>query len=68
MSVQLTYRPWIITFDSLGASHRAVGNNLAQWLQWEARDKKGGNYDHVQVEYTHAQVSSFILIGLKLMM
>lgn len=28
-----------MTFDSLGGSHKAVGDNLKRWLEFEARDK-----------------------------
>jgi hypothetical protein len=53
---ELIGRPWVITFDSLGSQHKAVGKHLNDWLQWEARTKQGDQYGNVEVEYTHAQV------------
>lgn len=34
-------KTWIFTFDSLGSKHPAAANNLALYLQLEAKDKKG---------------------------
>ncbi|KAL1408960.1 hypothetical protein Q8F55_005774 [Vanrija albida] len=32
-------KTYILLLDSLGGTHKAVGNNLKRWLQFEARDK-----------------------------
>ncbi|WVQ74054.1 hypothetical protein IAR50_003637 [Cryptococcus sp. DSM 104548] len=32
-------RTWIVTFDSLGGKHPAVGTMLSRWLEYEAKDK-----------------------------
>ncbi|WWD07775.1 hypothetical protein V865_005879 [Kwoniella europaea PYCC6329] len=47
---------WILTLDSLGGPHKAVGNQLNQWLKYEARDKKGIDYEPVDALYHEAKV------------
>ncbi|WVQ69152.1 uncharacterized protein L199_007367 [Kwoniella botswanensis] len=47
---------WILTLDSLGGPHKAVGNQLNQWLKYEARDKKGIEYEPVDALYHEAKV------------
>ncbi|WRT64863.1 uncharacterized protein IL334_001799 [Kwoniella shivajii] len=42
---------WILTFDSLGGPHRAVSNTLNAWLKYEAKDKKGIDYDPTDAVY-----------------
>ncbi|OCF76836.1 hypothetical protein I204_02542 [Kwoniella mangroviensis CBS 8886] len=47
---------WILTLDSLGGPHKAVGTQLNQWLKYEARDKKGIEYEPMDALYHEAKV------------
>ncbi|WWD22107.1 hypothetical protein CI109_106596 [Kwoniella shandongensis] len=47
---------WIITFDSLGGSHKSVGRTLNLWLQYEARDKRGVDIAAKAAEYWEGRV------------
>ncbi|KIR57672.1 peptidase [Cryptococcus bacillisporus CA1873] len=49
-------RTWIITFDSLGGAHRAVGTNLSRWLQYEAKNKLNIDYEPEDAQYWHGKV------------
>ena len=47
---------WILTFDSLGGSHKAVSSCLTRWLHHEAREKKGIVHDMPDSHYIEARV------------
>ncbi|OWZ43326.1 peptidase [Cryptococcus neoformans] len=49
-------RTWIITFDSLGGAHRAVGTNLSRWLQYEAKNKLNIDYEPEDAQYWQGKV------------
>jgi len=53
---------WIMTFDSLGGSHRGVSGCLSRWLQHEARDKKNVTYDMSDAHYMEARVSETVKV------
>lgn len=45
-----------MTFDSLGGSHKAVGDNLKLWLEFEARDKLQQEIAPSAIQYVEAKV------------
>ncbi|WVF69917.1 hypothetical protein IAT40_004701 [Kwoniella sp. CBS 6097] len=47
---------WIITFDSLGGSHKAVANTLNAWLKYEARDKLQITHELEEASYWEGRV------------
>nr|XP_019008581.1 uncharacterized protein I206_06258 [Kwoniella pini CBS 10737]OCF47362.1 hypothetical protein I206_06258 [Kwoniella pini CBS 10737] len=51
-----SHRTWIITFDSLGGPHAAVGKHLNSWLRYEAKDKKGIDYKTSDAVYWEGRV------------
>lgn len=59
-------RTYIMTFDSLGGSHKAVGDNLKRWLEFEARDKlqKEPVTEPIYIEAKVPQQSNFSDCGV----
>jgi hypothetical protein len=46
-----------MTFDSLGSPHRAVHTVLNEWLKFEARHKRGVDYEMTNATYWDAKAS-----------
>ena len=55
--LSLIHSTWVLTFDSLGGSHKAVHTVLNRWLQHEARNKLNLTQEFSPSLYWEARVS-----------